>query len=59
MSCRTTRAGSAVTTIARLESGLTDVQTLSAFHVLRRNGRGQQPPSQAEWDEFEIGRAHV
>ena len=52
MSCRTTAAGSALTTIARLESGLNDVQTLSTFHTLRRTGRGTPPPSEQEWARF-------
>lgn len=52
MSCRTTPAGSAWTTFARLESGLTDVQTLSAFHALRRTGRGMSGPDKDEWADF-------
>ena len=52
MSCRTTPAGSAWTTFARLESGLTDVQTLSTFHALRREGRGVPGPTEAEWQAF-------
>jgi hypothetical protein len=52
MSCRTTPAGSAWTTIARLESGLTDVQTLSTFHALRREGNGVAAPTADEWDQF-------
>lgn len=52
MSCRTTPAGSAWTTFARLESGLSDVQTLSTFHTLRRDGRGVSAPTDAEWAEF-------
>lgn len=52
MSCRTTPAGSAWTTFARLESGLSDVQTLSAFHALRRDGRGTPAPHEKEWAGF-------
>lgn len=52
MSCRSTPAGSAWTTFARLESGLTDVQTLSAFHALRAEGRGIPAPSEGEWARF-------
>lgn len=52
MSCRTTPAGSAWTTFARLESGLTDVQTLSAYHALRAEGEGVPAPTQAEWNTF-------
>lgn len=52
MSCRTTAAGSAVTTYARLESGLTDIQTLSAYHALRADGRGTPAPAAAEWESY-------
>jgi len=55
MSCRTTAAGSALTTFARLHSGLTDVQTLSAYHALRNEGRGQQAPTEQQWQEFVTG----
>lgn len=43
MSCRTTPAGSAFTSFARIASGtgapLSDVATLSTFHALRRHGQ--------------------
>ena len=52
MSCRTTAAGSALTTLARLSSGLSDVQTLSAFHALRAENRNATRPSRANWDEY-------
>lgn len=44
MSCRSTNAGSAFTTFARLADGdgLSDVATLSAFHQLRREYQDRQ-----------------
>ena len=56
MSCRSTPAGSAWTTFARLESGLSDVQTLSAFHALRAEGEGVTAPTQTEWDQFVLAQ---
>lgn len=45
MSCRTTYAGSALTTFARLSAGspLSDVATLSLFHQYRREWQGLSP----------------
>ena len=52
MSCRSTFAGSAATTFARLNSGLNDVQTLSAFHVLRAQGRDLEGPNAGDWSAW-------
>ena len=52
MSCRSTFAGSAATTFARLNSGLNDVQTLSAFHVLRAQGHDLEGPSAQDWSAW-------
>ncbi|MGV8847520.1 amidoligase family protein [Tessaracoccus sp.] len=43
-----------MTTFARLTSGLSDVQTLSAYHVLRAEGRAAPAPSVQQWDEFMV-----
>lgn len=53
MSCRTTPYGSAYTTLARLDSGLSDVQTLSLFHTIRREFRSTSTPFvSANWHTF-------
>ena len=53
MSCRESSAGSALTTIARLESGLSDVQTLSAFHALRAEAHPDSAaPDRGVWEQF-------
>jgi hypothetical protein len=52
MSCRTSAAGSALTTFARLRSGLTDVQTLSTYHALRHEGRQMPAPDDARWQSY-------
>jgi hypothetical protein len=53
MSCRTSSVGSALTTFHRLASGLSDVQTLSAFHSLRATAPRTAPSPSAEvWSEF-------
>ena len=50
VSCRSTPANSAATTFARLNCDLSDVQTLSAFHVLRAEaGREAPAPTRAQW----------
>lgn len=52
MSCRSTPANSAATTFARLNSDLNDVQTLSAFHLLRAEaGQTAEPPTRRDWME--------
>jgi hypothetical protein len=48
MVCRTTRIGSAVTSFARLHSGLEDQQCLSTYHELLRDGRDARTPTAAE-----------
>lgn len=45
MVCRTTRIGSAITSHARLASGLQDEQALSTFHALIREGRDAPEPT--------------
>ncbi|MGV8847031.1 amidoligase family protein [Tessaracoccus sp.] len=45
MVCRTTALGSAVTSLARLRSGLEDQQTLSAYHALLRQGQDVVAPT--------------
>lgn len=50
MSCRTTPYGSAYTTLARLNSGLSDVQTLSLYHALRRENSTDQV--EATWEAW-------
>jgi Putative amidoligase enzyme len=45
MSCRSTPAGSAVTSWARLASGLTDAQVTAMYHALVREGRGRTAPT--------------
>lgn len=55
MSCRSTPYGSAYTTIARLQSGLNDVQTLSLFHALRREftqADGVPPVTEERWHQY-------
>src|SRR3712207_2089877 len=52
MVCRTTSIGSAVTSFARLRSGLLDQQTLSTFHDLIREGRNGNAPTQADIDRL-------
>lgn len=54
MSCRESRAGSALTTIARLESGADDVATLSTFHALRADivARSAAAPDDAVYAAF-------
>lgn len=47
MSCRSSAGNSAVTSLARMQSGLSDMQTLSTFHALIREGQilNFEPPS--------------
>lgn len=52
MSCRSTPAGSALSTIARVESGLHDVQTMSLFHSLRVEGRSAPSPTAEEYQAW-------
>jgi hypothetical protein len=53
VSCRSTPANSAATTFARLNSDLNDVQTVSAFHLLRAEaGRDSVPPTRTQWEDF-------
>lgn len=52
MVCRQSRLGSAMTTLARGNSGLEDNQCLSLMHVLMREGSDQPCPSSAEWNSF-------
>ena len=54
MSCRDTPHGSAYTSIARLRSGLDDVQVLSTFHELRAQGETLEtvPPTPGEWSDY-------
>lgn len=59
MSCRSTPAGSALTTCARLATGnrVSDVIVLSSFHELRRNYENKSEAdrktyTRAEYDEF-------
>ena len=53
MSCRETKSGSAATTEARLESGLTDAQTLSAYHALRAEAPADVPgPTPQQWQNY-------
>ncbi len=51
MSCRTTAAGSAFTTFARLNAGgvVSDVATLSAFHALRADWRRMRQGDNVEF----------
>ena len=57
MSCRTTPAGSAFTTIARLmgenEGIMSDVATLSTFHALRREWQ-ESPSYRREWQASSV-----
>jgi hypothetical protein len=52
MSCRSSASSSAITTMARLNSDLEDVQVLSGYHRLRHEGRDASAPSEAEWASF-------
>jgi hypothetical protein len=51
MSCRTTPAGSAFTTYARLSNGrvISDVATLSLFHYLRSRHQGSDPETRRSY----------
>lgn len=54
MSCRSNPGNSAATSYARLQSNLSDMQTLSTFHALVREGRNQPDPTPdqvREWAE--------
>jgi len=54
MTCRSTHAGSAFTTYARLESGgLNDSETLSLFHLLRRTYSGRDVENRRIYTEEE------
>jgi hypothetical protein len=48
MSCRETAGGSIATSWGRIRTGLTDVQAISTFHSLVREGRGRADPTPAE-----------
>ncbi len=52
MSCRSTPYGSAYTSLARLNSGLTDVQMLSLYHSLRRTEDAGEPPTREAWNAY-------
>jgi len=53
MSCRSNAVNSATTSYARSTSGLGDMQTLSLFHQLVREGRDAPEPSALEVAEFQ------
>lgn len=55
MSCRTTPAGSAFTTYARLSNGrvISDVATLSLFHYLRSRHQGQNAETRRTYTQEE------
>lgn len=56
MVCRSTPGNSAMTTLARINSGLNDVQVLSLFHEIRADApRTAEAPSNHERDGF-LGR---
>lgn len=54
MSCRSTPGNSALTSLARFGSGLSDMQTLSTFHALLREGTdlNAAAPTQAEFNNW-------
>jgi hypothetical protein len=54
MSCRSSAGNSAVTSHARITTGLSDMQTLSTFHALIREGASQQTrnPTSEEVDQW-------
>lgn len=53
MVCRSTPGNSAITSHARLASGLDDVQVLSLFHELRRTApQAASSPTEPEWNRF-------
>ena len=54
MSCRNTTYGSAMTSFAMITSGLTERQTLSTYHALRRTSaaRHSTVPDEVEWNTF-------